>query len=478
MNIFEYARQQRSQNQPQPIEPTQQDVQGTAPIPEKPQRMTIFDYAREKKAQAPQKQEVPASRGTEIAPGARIEGTMPGITEGLRHATRLGSRAAEVIGGAPAALIEAPQQLAIYGAEKIAGKELPYLHEKAKKVIEETGLPTTQSLRKKSEELTGGFTKPQSQAEEDIDEFVQDVTGFALPGVGTKAKVGGKLATAFPKAAKYLKAIGIATTGQTAKAGAKMTGFGQEGQEAAKSGAMFLSSMFNRKGAEQLKRKTYEARDASYPKGQRISSRDLNHELNLIDKKLISGGETPSTREIKGYIKSLKNNFKSGSIEIEQLTDAKKKINEYRKKFIIDKPDRKYFNDVAAAVDNELKKYGQKNPEFYKLHKSGDEMHRAIAEADKIENYFRETVKPLIKTKPGAAVIPAILGGISYAPLKSVELFQRIRKSPKLMNFYTQAIMHASKENASAAARDIERLNHELSKEHKKTEEIDLSKYR
>ena len=308
MNIFEYARQQRSQNQPQTNEPAQQDIQEVAPIPEKAKKPTIFDYAREKRAQAPEQMQPQAQTeakpmGTQIAPGATIGRTMPGISEGLRHTARLGSRAAETIGGAAAGLIQGPQQLAIYGAEKLAGKELPYLREKAAKVIEETGLPTSQSLRKKSEELTGGFTKPQTQAEEDVDEAFQDVVGFALPGVGTKAKVGGKLITNFGKGAKYLKAIGLTALGQTAKQGAKAANVGEEGQQWAKTGAQVLGSLWNPKGASTEASNMYKKRDASYNPNQRVASRDFNHELNLIESKLKSGGTTPSGREVLTFIK-------------------------------------------------------------------------------------------------------------------------------------------------------------------------------
>lgn len=448
--------------------------------------MTIFDFVQQREYnQQPQQNEFPELQSQsdlqveKMRPEQDTSQYMQNEedTTGKRLA-RGASRVIETAIGAPRQMIEFPQKGIIYGAEKIAGKQLPQLRKAAENVSGR--LPSSQGVRESISKATGGYTEPKTQKQIDEGEFIEDITSLSLPGAGTKAKEGGQLLKLFGKSgSKYVKALGIATAGKTAKETAQALGASEATQDYAKSGTMLAASLLSPRAAKKAAEKQYNLRDASYNHNEVIHVPQLKNKYDSLIKEAGGGGKTPSSREVISFIESLKENLKNGYIKVQDLVKAKTKINTFRKDAkYIDRIDQHLFDKAAHLVDEELAHYGKSNSPFIKHHKAGDEMFGAVAQAGKYSNWIREKVFPYMGKHPWTATVLFPLTTGAYPAAKTIELGLRIWKSPKLRNLYTEALLNASKENVKQTSRVLTKLDSELQKQLESEKEIDVSKYK
>lgn len=473
-SIFEFAKRQM-ESERLPIQQQPESVPET-PVTDNQNKPSIFQYAKQEmqKERAPLDEILQASDTNY----ATKPGSIPGFGQGARHAARLASRAGEVVGGAPASFIQSAQQLGILGAESVAQRDFPVLRQKAQQVIEETGIPTQESFRKKSIELTKGYTAPETEGEERFDEFFQNTVGLSLPGIGTKAKAGGKLVEFLgPKGAKYLKAIGIATVGEGAQEAAGMMGAGEKGQRLAKMGAMTVASMVNRKGADKYKDSFYEKSNALLPDGATTDTKTLQTGLNILKRKLSRGEVTPSKKPALESIEAIEKKIANGKIDVRELQQFKKDLYEKIGNWEIDKKSHPYLKKLAFYADTQLRRYGKsENPKWLSAWAPANEMHGALAESAKITNQFKNWVKRSGGKHP---LLIAPLFGVEKAGrfvLKPYEIANRIGRSPKLAQLYTKTLMDGAKENVTSFSRNLQKLNDEFAKEYAKEDELDLSK--
>lgn len=340
----------------------------------------------------------------------------------------------------------------------------------------ETNLPTSSSLREKSEKLSQGYTKPKNEFEEKSGEVLQDIASFMLPGSG-----------------KYnlVRNIGIPIVANLVKEGAKYTG-NEKLAEAAKIGTMVVLDLMHHKGsgAKKYAGNLFNESEKLIPEGATISSPKLEKSLVNLEKSLSSGGSAPSKEKALKKISEIQSKMNKGEIEVKELIDFRKNINEIKSElggFEIQLP--KHIKKKAIAnldlVKNQVIKYldeygSTTNPEFNKLNRSANEAWGAYENSDKIATFIKKSAKGIAKSPAtksllglsglsGAVMYPAIAAKASltaiplYAGYESYKILHQVMKSPTLRKFYGNILKGAASGNAAQVSKNIKALDNDLS---------------
>lgn len=341
----------------------------------------------------------------------------------------------------------------------------------------ETNLPTSKSLREKSETLSQGYTKPKNEFEEGMGEVQQDIASFMIPG---------------SKKYNFVRNIGIPIVANLAKEGIKYNGNEKMG-EAAKIGTMIALDLMHLKGggAKKFAGDLFNESEKLIEKGQTIKSPTFQKSLQSLEKSLESGGSAPSKEKALKKISEIQSKMKDGEIEVRELIDFRKSINEIKSElggYEVQMP--KHIKKKAIAnldlvkkeVINSLDEYGKKfNPEFGKLNKSANEAYAAYESSDKIANFIKKTVGKSIKnpgvktilglggtgyglaTHAGALGKTAALGALPlYAGYESYKILHQVLKSPTLRKFYGNILKGAASGNASQVSKNSKALEENL----------------
>lgn len=424
-----------------------------------------------------------------MMPEEEIIGAQPYESFGeaaIRHGTRSGSRALEAILGSPGTAQQASQQATksalsnIIGmGEKITGNQFPTgrkYAEKAAEFISPKGAPSEEELKNLSQNITGGFTKPQDAGEEFADEIVSDFTSSIMGGPGKTV------------AAKGLKTLGQIVLANAAKYGAKEAGSGVLGQNVAKFGTLLTTSMFDPKGAKKYVDSLYKQRDSAIPKGTIIPTSSIINSIESVEQQLTKGIGTPAKSALKTPLADLKQKVAGGHAEVEELLEIKKNLNEHRAGLIAQnrlsggkdsaiKKELNLFNELSNGVEKSLEEYGRHNPEFYKLHKMANEAHSGIQESKFISNFVQKLASPkstklrgaLEFTDEGLAAASLLFSPTAaitgYAALKGTALAHRFMTNPTLRKFYLGALEGAAKQHGSTVVRNMNKLGDAMDEE-------------
>lgn len=361
----------------------------------------------------------------------------PFVKEVGRHATRIGSRIAETIGGIPGDISSLIQSGIFSGIEKFSGKKVP---EEVRERTKKDRLPTSHELKELSESYTKGFTSAQGPTEKAIDEFAETVTGLLGP-------------------MKFRKALGIGLGSTAAKKGLETLGIGEGGQEAGKLGTMFLLSTINPKGALKYSNSQYEKAN-QLARGASIKSSGLENSLKSLSQALEEGLTTQKKTSVKNPARELLGKINNGKIKVSELTAAKRDINDLIGEPQTLKGARKLLGSLGKMVDNAIKPYEKINPEFSKVYRPANEIYGAIQQGNKASNFMKSVLGT--KSILGATLAEAALGHPEYiiptaagataalGSARTVDFFTRLGKSKELRKFYGKALTAAAKEDAPA----------------------------
>jgi hypothetical protein len=395
-----------------------------------------------------------------------------------RQAGRTGARVAETVLGAPRALGEfgemlIPEKLIKKGAEKVGLKEpVEKGFEFAKKYAPYKLFPSSEQVREFNKDIFGTKLEPKNEWEAKADEAISDFTALTLPLPGSKFKV--------------LKPAMLALGGNVAKEIVGRMGGSEKEQTYTKLGTIFAGSLINPKSAQKLATDLYSNAKAARPIDAKVSAQNLERSVDSLEKQLMKGDPSAtSKRKTLDLIKDLKSKIQNNDIEIEELEQFKRDINEARsglyENFKTDKVGRKAakrnLDTVSKFVDNSLKEYGRQNPQWEAFYRPANEVHGAIAQSRRVRNYIERIAK-----KYGMhAILPALgighFGGIAGitgaagtaavggAALLGGEIAVKLAKSPTLRKHYMNLINSAVKEDAVAVQRNLELLKKEMDKE-------------
>ncbi len=333
-------------------------------------------------------------------------------------------------------------------------------------------LPTSGKLREVSEKATGGYTKPKSEFEEKGGEILQDIASMALPGAGQYS---------------FLRNIGIPLAGAAAK---------EFAGDSAKMGLMVgLDLIAHRQGgAKKFAGNLFNESEKLIPEGAALKSSKFQSSINNLEKTLESGGTAPSTEKALKKVGELQEKMKSGQIEIKELIDFRKKINEIkeslggydpqmptkiRKKAIAN------LDKVKDEVISGLNEYGTKtNPKFLELNKAANEAWGAYESSNKVADFIGKTMKNSIKN-PGLKTILGLGGGgyglITHgaaagklaavgalpaaAGYEGYKILHQVLKSPTLRKYYGEVLKGAASGNAAQVSRNVKALDQAMDKE-------------
>lgn len=388
-----------------------------------------------------------------------------------RGAARTGSRLGEAILGLPGDIREGLKGLAISGVNLVSPESAQFFKEKEQQP-KPFSLPTSSDIREKTAELTGGFTEPKTSGEAKADEFLTDFAMLALP---VKRKI------------PFARAIGTDIAGHLAKEGIEKFGAGTTTQDITKLGTFFLAGLITPgKSARKLANDLYKQRDALIPAGADVAATNFVQDLKGLKAKLLKG--VPGTKEnaVLKYIDELLTKSAGGRIEIEELTNVKRQINERITELVQEgtfkrKDARQLFKPLGRYVEDAIELYGtQSNAPFLKAHKQANEVWGAIEESGKVSSMVSNLLKghhlktPIgtLFTGGGAAALggaiyahPALAGpiigtaGAAYGVNKAVELMNRVRKSPTLRKYYQGVVAESLKGNSAAALKNLQNLD-------------------
>lgn len=370
----------------------------------------------------------------------------PWLYETGRHASRIGSRIAEVIGGIPGDVESLIQSGLITGLSKLTGHELS--EEGKKELKKRQQFPTSKELKQISKNLTKGLTEPQNDLEKTIDEYAETAASLLGP-------------------MKFRKALGVSLGSQLAKEGTKLLGLKENKQEAAKLGTMFLISLYNPGGAMRYASAQYDKANKLSRGASIIFKEPVNNLKNLIIE-LEKGIETPAKNAVKRPIEDLLGKVKNNKIAVQDLTAAKRDLNTLIKDPILLKRERKLFKAIGKEVDRGIKTYEKINPEFSKAYRPANEIYGAIMEGDKASNFIRKILGP--KSIIGATIGEIALGHPEYliptlgsalgakGIAKGIDIAERLSKSPQLRRLYSKALMAAVAEDSGELRRYSEKF--------------------
>lgn len=339
---------------------------------------------------------------------------------------------------------------------------------------EQNILPTSKSLREKSESLSRGFTKPRNEFEENIGELAADVASMALPGA---------------KHYSFARNIGIPAVANLVKEGLKYNNADEEQQAYGKVGTMIALDLMsgNKGGVKKHLDSLFQKAEAAIPKGSSINASKLEKSLLNLENELSKGGKRPTTAKALEKIGEIKNEIKDGKIDVKRLAAYRPSINEAIEElggFNLEMPKKlkksalRNLNQVKSEVIGSLNEYGEKlNPEFLKYHTAANEGYAAYSRSHLIGNFLKDKVPYIPHSKGMQAVFGyAPLAGIAGAALKSgpgaafgataayggyqgVKVLHQIMNSPTLRKYYANVLKEAAAGNVAGATRNLKALD-------------------
>jgi len=393
-----------------------------------------------------------------------------------RNIVRGSARAAETVLGAPRALGEfgesiVPEKAIGNLAGKVGLREpVEKGFEVAKKYAPYKLFPKTEDVRKDiTSNLFGKGLEPKNEWEKEADDLVSDFTALALPMPGAKFKV--------------LKPAMLALGGAIAGQGVKQLGGSEKQQAYAKLGTILAGSLINPKSAENLKNDLYKKARESRPTDAKVNASQLEKLTAKLETDLSKGdpGAT-SKKKTLDLIKDIRAKVKNKEIEVEELEQFKKDINEARsglyETFKSDKVGRKSakrnLDSVSKIIDKSLDEYGKLNPEWEAFYRPANEVHGAIAQSHRARNWMIRHAKkigfPALGAELGlyhSAGIPGVIGGTAAAAtaLGAGELLARVMKSSTLRKHYINAINGALKEDVVVVSENLRKIEEGINQE-------------
>lgn len=392
-----------------------------------------------------------------------------------RQIGRTGARIAETVLGAPRAFGEfleglVPEQVLKKGASKI-GLEKPVSAalEFQKKYSPYKLFPKSEDIRENvTKHLFGEKLEPKNEWEKKADEFVSDFAALALPLPGSQLRL--------------LKPALLAAGGNIASEVVGKIGGTEKQKTYAKLGTILTGSLINPKSAQKLEKNLYSEARAARPVDAKVSAQNLESSTKSLEKQLMKGDpNATSKRKSLDLVKDIKSKIKNNKIEVEELEQFKRDINEARsglyETFKTDKVGRRSakrnLDTVSKFIDNALTQYGQQNPKWESFYRPANEVHGAIAQSKRVRNWIARNSKtigfPSLLAELGLYHVGGIPGvvtttGAGIATLGASELTARIMKSPTLRKHYFNAINSAVKEDAVAIHENLKKLDEELKK--------------
>lgn len=350
----------------------------------------------------------------------------------------------------------------------------------------ETYLPTSEKLQKKSEELSGGYTKPKNKFEKEGGEAFKDFVSMAIPGRGHYT---------------FARNIGIPIVSNLVKEGVKYSGGDEKAQAYGNVGTMLVLDLLsgNTGGVKTYMSNLFKKSEQLIPEGISLSAVKLKPALDKLEKVLKMGGERPTTKKALIKIGEIKDEIVNGKIGGKNLAAYRPSINELIEElggFQVEVPrklvpkTKNYLNEVKSEVIKTLEEYGEKfNPEYLKYSKAANESWAAYENSNKIVKFLENKVPYIPKSKavqalfsyaPHAGIVgltalsPTVAVGTAgaAAAYQATKIGLRALNSKTLRKYYGNVIKEAIAGNAPGVTRNLKALDKLMEDQEEQMEEI------
>lgn len=398
----------------------------------------------------------------------------------LRQGAQYSSRALERVGGfyedtrnfIKNIVISSYENAALSGREPKKQREAP---EWLKNLFEsspgEMGIsgPTSSELREISEEITGGYTKPRTFAEEKIGNVIGDITSSLLGG---KKSIKNNLF--IPLGANLIE-----TAMETAN-------FEKKSQTYGKLGSWFLMGLAANKNANKFAGELQnQARNNIIPNTP-FSMQKLGNELRPLNRKWISGD--PRSQSAKSQINDIISDIRQNKNTVDDLITRIDAINaeidlkggfDYAMKVpkTVRIAEIKNLNKVKGAIYNTLEESLINQPGSFNKFIEAQQATAAIGKSNKFMEFAKKHWK-----QSASIGLGSLLGGLYFDPTmaaigsaslialhKTGQVAMRMAKSPQLKKYYLNAVKASSENNIPVFIQNMEKLDNQMLKEEKKT---------
>lgn len=403
-----------------------------------------------------------------------------------RHVSRLTSRGIEQVVGFPGNMRDFAyaindtlknQKPKIQSSlEKVSGKKLPKQPESFKQFDEAvpiaktvTGLlnylPTSSSLKKKSGELTKGYTDPKGNAERIGDEVWENIVSSSLPGQGPK------------NVWRNIAAPIVSTLGKEA---VKDLGGSEKSQALTQFGLNLAIPLMGVNAPGYVKN----LRDDVMKSTPKISvnTNQLIPKAHNLKFRLEQGLGSNSENRALTTLNNLTKKIEIGNISADELVRSNISLNEIVGDPALYGQGRHWFDEMRGMIQDGMKEVGKQNPEWYQNWKNWNESYGAVQKSNYVANVVRNHMEntPLMSegarslfgaaahgTAKAAAALPPV-----YAVYKGTQVLHRMAKSPTLMRYYTDAIGNILKGNIATGTSNLNKLDEALFKEEQEAAKI------
>ena len=336
-------------------------------------------------------------------------------------------------------------------------------------------LPTSEQLKEISESVTGGYTAPQSRAEEVSDNIVSDFAALAMP-------VKGKI--------PFARSIGTSLFANLGSEGVRQLGGGEKGAAATKLGLMTVAGLVGRNTAKKHVDNLYKTADSLIPEGAVVSTKGIEPVRSQLQKELMKGSMTNDKLAATQLLKDLNSKIKNGKIPVDELVQFRRDANNILRTENLTPAAKYNVRKFADIIHKGTADYGAMNPEFAKAYRDANIGFKGLAESNKIANAISRRVN-INKLSPqtislighgaigvaagsGFGAIPAI-GGAATAAL-GVRTLNRLR-NPVLRKHYESLLKAAAKDNAAGIVRSTNLLDKAIKKDVEENPTEDLNSF-
>ncbi|MGJ0428484.1 hypothetical protein [Methylobacter sp.] len=325
-------------------------------------------------------------------------------------------------------------------------------------------LPGANELHEFTKSKTGKYLEPKNELSKASQETISDIGSmFSIPGLGLWQKI--------------LQPIG----GQITKQIIKSSGGSEKAQDLGKLGFMMTSTIANLGNAPRVAAEAMNQARNMIPQGLRFSAQPTQQALNRIrNSPWFQTGRTASKGAAMDEITRIENAIQNGSLDAHEAMQLRTDINEARNQlggFQLNRPVNRrqalrYLDEVDNALLQSMENYGQRvNPNWWNHYQRANEAYRITQRSRVISDFIQQNAKPLqsetakvlFHVGAGAAGVKLPAIAMAAAPIaatgKSIQIMNRMIRSPILRNHYIDVLRQASSGNMAAMQKSLQKFD-------------------
>jgi len=382
-----------------------------------------------------------------------------------RHVTRTASRISETVAGLPGNLIQGAKYIGslLPDPPEFLKKDPNFIQKYGKEALEH--FPTSQEIKKASEDYFGLWTTAQGEKEKLGDEFIETATNLMIP-LGQQQS--------------WLRSTAAAGGGVLSKQLAKEYGAPEWAQEAVKFATTLGISVFNPGGAREFSNNLYTMADRAIPDHISVPGQNVVNELSNMRANLARGGgeHAASSGEVINWIDRVLQHItdNGGRLNVKEGQSFLRNINEAMGDPANLERARQLYPVVNRYIREGMQQVEGTFPEYWNLLTNANESHGAIAQGAQIGYRVEEA----IKKSPLKSNLGVLMAAAAYNPLaavgyvagrglvEAVDILSQFARSPTLRRYYNDMFRHALNDNKTALLADVKRIDKEASKEEAK----------